>query len=95
MTVVSISERTPSPAPVLADTEHVYSVNAVRFSKVALVTEPLMMNGGSTSEDVAQYMVYLVITPFVGSGITHEAESVFENPCTIASIKILGADGTA
>ncbi len=34
------------------------------------------------------------MTPFVGDGSVHEAESVVEDPGTLESVKFLGADGT-
>ena len=84
----------PSPALVLAEMTQTYSVNEVRFIRVVETLDPSITNGPSISSDVLQLMVNPVMMPLAGSGVVHEAESVFGDPSTVLRLNNLGAGGT-
>ena len=92
---VSLLDGGPSPALVLAEMTQTYSVNAVRSIRVVETLDPFIIDkGGNTTSDVLQLMVNLVMMPLAGSGVIHEAESVFGDPSTILRVNNLGAEGT-
>ena len=92
---MSLLDGGPSPALVLAEMTQTYSVNAVRFVRVVETLDPFIITKGSNiTPGVLQLMVNLVMMPLVGSGVIHEAESVFGDPPTILRLNNLGAEGT-
>ena len=92
---VSLFDGGPSPALVLAEMTQTYSVNGVRSIRVVKTLDPFITTkGGNTISDVLQLMVNPVIRPLAGSGVIHEAESVFGDPSTILRLNNLGAEGT-
>ena len=55
---VAGSDELPLPAPVVANTPHVYSVNALRALNMILLVSGLTLTGfGVTPDDVVQLMV--------------------------------------
>ena len=92
---MSLFDGGPSPALVLAEMTQTYSVNAVRFIRVVETLDPFInTKGGNITSDVLQLMVNPVMMPLAGSGVIHEAESVFGDPSTVLRLNNPGAEGT-
>ena len=92
---VSLLDGGPSPALVLAEMTQTYSVNGVRSVRVVETLDPFITTkGDNISSDVLQLMVNPVMMPLAGSGVIHEAESVFGDPSTVLRLNNLGAEGT-